>query len=72
MLQLPKLQEQVLTLTVGASAGVCPVTAECEGEGLRDSVPVHDQKQEEPVCPDCHECSGSASGTHLHVRDITR
>lgn len=44
------------------SAGVCAVTAECEGEGLRHSVPVHDQKQGEPVCSDRHERPRSPSG----------
>lgn len=44
------------------SAGVCAVTAECEGEGVRDFVPVHDQKQEELVCSDCDERSRSPSG----------
>ena len=36
-------------------AGVCPVTRQCEEQGLCDPVSVHDQEQEELVRQSGHE-----------------
>lgn len=51
-----------LHYTFWCCAGFCAVSAECEGEGLRHTVPVYDQEQEECLCQDCDECTRSLTG----------